>query len=175
MSKAFTKEDSDPGDVIVPRRPPLPAGVPNYVTPRGLRLLRAELAALEAERSKIQAAAGTAGTDQHRLAMLMARQNELKERIGSAQVVEFKASAGDGAPDVVRFGARVTVRGPGGSARSYTIVGVDEANAADGRLAFTSPVARALLGRAVGEVATFPSAGAEDEVEIVELAGDQKP
>ena len=42
MSKAFTKEDAPDVPLLVPPRAALPPGVPNYVTPRGLRLLRAE-------------------------------------------------------------------------------------------------------------------------------------
>ena len=170
MSKAFTKEDSDGADVILPRRPPLPAGLPNYVTPRGLRLLRAELAALDVEKAKAQAAEN-APIDQHRLASLTSRQAELRERIGSARLVQSPR----GTPDLVRFGVRVTVRGPDGEPRRYAIVGVDEADAAEGRLAFTAPLARALLGRAVGEVVTVPTAGLEDEVEIIELQGGDEP
>jgi len=39
MSKAFTKDDDSPEPVLIPPRAPLPDGVPNYVTPRGLALL----------------------------------------------------------------------------------------------------------------------------------------
>jgi len=167
MSKAFTKEDSDAAEVILPRRPPLPAGIPNYVTPRGLRLLRAELARLEAERAQAQ----VAGADPHRLALLTAHQNELKERIGGAQLVAPQA----GKPDVVRFGVRVGVRGPDGETRHYTLVGVDEANAAEGRLAFTAPLARALLGRTAGDVVPVRANKTEEEVEIVDIAPDDAP
>src|SRR5262245_59390593 len=50
MSKAFTRDDVSTAPLVVPPRAPLPPGTPNYVTARGLRLLRQELAGLEAER-----------------------------------------------------------------------------------------------------------------------------
>jgi transcription elongation factor GreB len=54
VSKAFTKEDSAAEELVVPPRAPLPDGVPNYVTPRGLELLRAEREALEAARAQLR-------------------------------------------------------------------------------------------------------------------------
>jgi transcription elongation factor GreB len=49
-------------------------------------------------------------------------------------------------------------------------VGVDEANARDGRLAFTSPLARALLGRRVGETVPVHTPGAERQWEVIEIS-----
>ena len=42
-----------------------------------------------------------------------------------------------------------------GQERTFTIVGVDEASVKDGRIAFTAPVARALLGKRKGEEAAY--------------------
>src|SRR6185436_4736581 len=53
VSKAFTKGDGAEEPPFVAPRAPLPAGAPNYVTPRGLALLRSELGSLEASRSSI--------------------------------------------------------------------------------------------------------------------------
>ena len=59
MSKAFTKDDGPAEAPILRRRAPLPAGVPNYVTPRGLRALRDELVALDAgARVRVASAGG---------------------------------------------------------------------------------------------------------------------
>src|SRR5688572_32175702 len=49
MNKAFTRDDDQDETPFVPPRAPLPEGAPNYVTPRGLALLRDEMAGLEAE------------------------------------------------------------------------------------------------------------------------------
>jgi transcription elongation factor GreB len=52
VSKAFTKDDAWE-EPVVPPRAPLPEGIPNYVTPRGLALLHRELAQLKTERQRI--------------------------------------------------------------------------------------------------------------------------
>jgi transcription elongation factor GreB len=154
MSKAFTSEETPDAGVVVPARAPLPSGTPNYVTPRGLSLLQAELTRLEAERERLDAGGDGETKVAERMrrgAVVAAQINELAARLGSAVVVDPR-----GQPrDEVRFGATVTLRPAGDDgqpARRYTIVGVDEANAAEGRLAFVSPLARALLGRRTGEV-----------------------
>jgi transcription elongation factor GreB len=164
VSKAFTKEsDDDAGDVTPHRaRAPLPAGVSNYVTPRGLRLLREELAGLEAARD----AAPDAGS---RSGPLAARIAELAARVGSAVVLEAPSEP----TDEVRFGALVVVRDDRGHERRLQIVGVDEADAAAGRIAFVSPFARALLGRRLGEIATVRTPKGEEEVELVSVTYDR--
>jgi transcription elongation factor GreB len=136
MSKAFTPEETADAPELVRPRAPLPPGLPNYVTARGLAQLRAELAALSAE----PAGAGRAPA-------LAERRAALEERIASAELV---APPPPGARGAVRFGAAVTVSGAGG-VRRYRIVGVDEADPASGRIAFTSPLARALVGRSPGD------------------------
>ena len=74
--------------------------------------------------------------------------------------------------DVVRFGARVTVDGDAGR-RRFRIVGVDEADAAQGRIAFVAPLARALVGRAVGDAVRLEAPRGAEELEIV--AVDYEP
>jgi transcription elongation factor GreB len=82
------------------------------------------------------------------LALLQGRLGDLAARIGSAQSVEVPS----GAPSEVRFGTTVTVRATAtGELKRFTVVGVDEADAVTGRVAFVSPIARALLGRSAGE------------------------
>jgi transcription elongation factor GreB len=154
VSKAFTDEEAAEPARVVPARPPLPLGVPNYVTARGLRLLRAELDALRGERAEPEDAAQRAALAQRRA--------QLEQRIASAELV----SAPDGARDTVRFGATVTIETASGM-RRYRIVGVDEADAARGDLAFVSPLARALLGRTVGDAVRWKAPRGEEELEIV--------
>jgi transcription elongation factor GreB len=161
MSKAFTSEETADDPLVVAPRPPLPPGVPNYVTRRGLALLREELAALEGRRDLLTASGDAGG----QLPTLIRRVAELSARIAGA--VEVAPAARN--PDEVRFGATVTVRGEDGNARSYQIVGVDEANARDGRVAFSSPMARALLGRRVGDGVTVGSPRGDEELVVVEI------
>lgn len=170
MSKAFTNEEAPDDPIVVPPRAPLPPGVPNWVTPRGLVVLRAELAALEEERSRLLAE-GDDG-DRRRLARIDAQLGELVPRIASAEVVDPRAQP----PGEVRFGASVVLAvtdGPSeGEERRFRIVGVDEANPAEGRVAFLAPIARAVLGRRVGDVAVVELPRGEEEIEILEIAYD---
>jgi transcription elongation factor GreB len=161
VSRAFVKEDTE-SEPLVRQRAPLPEGTRNYVTPRGLRLLRAELAALEAELSARDAAGATSPGE---LMSLRARLGELETRVASAEPVDPAL----GSHDVVRFGTRVTLRAMDGTERTYRIVGVDEANAAEGRIAFVAPLARALLGKRAGEVVTWSTPRGDDEMVVVSL------
>lgn len=54
MSSAFLKNETADAPVVIPARAPLPQGTTNYVTPRGLALLRAKLTKLESEHTRIQ-------------------------------------------------------------------------------------------------------------------------
>jgi transcription elongation factor GreB len=162
MSKAFTSEETVDAPAIVQARAPLPAGVPNYVTRRGLQRLREELAALETERTHVERASDAAA----RLPVLAARMGDLAARIGSA--VEI-APAGQPA-DEVRFGAFVTVRDEHGSERRYQIVGVDEADAREGLVAFVSPIARALLGRRAGDLIALRTPRGEETLEVISVS-----
>ena len=76
--------------------------------------------------------------------------------------------------DEVRFGASVTLRTVSGERageeRRLEIVGIDEADAAHGRVAFTAPIARAILGREVGETAAFNTPRGQDLLEVVSIA-----
>jgi transcription elongation factor GreB len=163
MSKAFTKDESDPqvADVVTPRAP-LPSGTPNYVTPRGLALLRSELGRLETERSGL---AGADDAGRRAAARLAVRIAELEGRISTAVPIDPGAQA----PDRVRFGATVQVRAADGSQRRFQIVGVDEADPQQGRIAFVAPLARALLGRSVGSEVTFQSPRGREELEVIEI------
>jgi transcription elongation factor GreB len=145
VSKAFTKEDDAEQPVVIRHRPPLPEGAPNYVTARGLQLLRAELATAEPG----------------------ARRLELEQRIGSAVIAAPPADRSE-----VRFGAQVTTRDDGGEIRHVQIVGIDEADPAAGLIAYVAPLARALLGGHVGDSVTVRTPGGAEELEIVAIEYD---
>ena len=168
MSKAFTDEETAEPPLIVPSRAPLPPGVPNYVTAEGLLRLREELAALVAERGIAERAPEASRTQA--LAAIAGRRAELEQRIASAEVVPLPTET----LDSVRFGAAVTVEGVGGVQR-YRIVGVDEADASRGRIAFVSPLARALLGRSVGETVRLRAPRGDEELEIVAVEYEADP
>lgn len=176
MSKAFTSEEAADGPLVVPARAPLPDGVKNYVTPRGLDLLRAEAADLDAERVRLADDRSDEAERRNRLGVLDQQIADLAGRIRGARVLDAsKQPAGE-----VRFGATVTLcartaDGGAGEERRYMIVGVDEADAGEGRVAFVSPIARVLVGKRVGETALLRTARGEEALEITAIAYDADP
>ena len=151
MSVAFRRESDE--EHKEPRFDiPLPPG-PNLVTARGLALIAARVAELDA------ALAG-AGDDETRTAV----RRELKywtTRANTAQLAPIAAG------DAVAFGTRVTYR-LGERETTVDLVGSDEADPAVGRIAFTAPVARAMIGAAAGERVAL--GGRDDAIEIVSVA-----
>jgi transcription elongation GreA/GreB family factor len=134
MSRAFTKED-DAGEDLPER--PVPAG-PNYVTPRGLELLKRAATELVERRRNASAAGGDLKPIDRDLRYLEAR-------IGGAIVVP------PGSGSEVRFGARVTLEDESGLSRTFRIVGEDEARTDPSFLPWSAPLAGALLGAKAGE------------------------
>ncbi|HTO54754.1 MAG TPA: GreA/GreB family elongation factor [Myxococcota bacterium] len=162
MSKAFTDEEAGEDAPIVRPRAPLPPGVPNYVTRAGLALLQEELGGLAAERARVTALANEKERAR-RLGALAERRAALEARIATAELAPPPESV-----EVVRFGARVTVAGQDGE-RRCRIVGVDEADPAQGKIAFTSPLARALLGHALGDEVTWTTPRGRERLEITDV------
>jgi transcription elongation GreA/GreB family factor len=153
MSRAFVKETDETVDEL-PDRPLSPH--PNLVTPRGLAAIEDTLARLR----KQQAAAQASG-DRAALATLSRDLRYWAARRASAQVVPTSPDAGE-----VRFGCALTIRRDDGRNQTYRIVGEDEADPAHGTISYVSPVARAPMGKGVGDVVR---AGSSD-VEIVAIA-----
>jgi len=158
MSRGFVKEDDQEEAPFIPPRAALPDGVPNYVTPRGLQLLLDERSALEAERAAV---VGSEAARRRAQAVVAGRLALLNERIVPARLVEPAPDH-----DEVRFGSAVTFTHEAGRMKgttlTFTIVGVDEADVKQGRIAFTAPLARALMGRRTGDVAPL-QLGAEGQ------------
>ncbi len=176
MNKAFTKESDDPFDDIVPEpKDLLPPGVKNYVTPQGAEQLRSELRRLtEVERPRIAKGdlqeAGPVGdaeaAKRRRLDAIDRRIRFLRERVNNMELVDPKRQPADR----VRFGASVTVRAEGDKEKIYRIVGVDEADPGTGKVSWLSPIAKALIGGAEGDVVKVELPQGEVELEIVEIA-----
>ena len=135
MRRGFIKEGDQEEIPMVPPRAHLPKGMPNYVTREGLEALNKEREDLENERV---AASGNYIMSN----FIDAKMKLLIDRINTAVEVDMtKANK-----ETVSFGAYVKYNG-----RTVRIVGVDEADFSKGLLSFISPVAKALVGRKVGE------------------------
>ena len=166
MSRAFVKDDAPDGPVLIPPRAPLPAGSPNYVTPAGMALLRAERLQLESERSRTQARHREDPDRSRLLAVIAGRLAALAERIESAREVSPSSQP----PDEIRFGATVSVRtaagGKEGLVRTFTIVGVDESDPSAGKIAFIAPIARAVTGHRLGDSVVFTGPRGEERLTV---------
>ena len=159
MSRAFVKDDADDDPVVVPARAPLPDGVPNRVTPGGLAALEGERAALEADLERARK-----GADPRAEAAASGQLDEVRARLASARVVHLPELL-----EEVELGVVVALRRDDGVVVRFRVVGVDEADPASGRVAFTAPVAAAALGKRVGERFTAHVADREVRYEVVAL------
>jgi transcription elongation factor GreB len=141
----------------------------NYITPEGFKKLQEEFRQLfHDERPKlVETVAWAAGNGdrsengdyiygKRRLREIDKRLKFLRDRIESAQVVDPKSLSGR----KVVFGATVTIEDEDGERKIYQIVGEDEIEPGKHRISWKSPMAKALLGKAVG-----------DEIEINRPAG----
>ena len=156
MSVAFTKEqDSESAAADLPDRPISPH--PNLVTASGLAELDAALAEARAAYAAAQAH-GDVQADRTAMARATRDLRYYAARRASAQLVE--TDTGDRA---IQFGSRITFDREDGRRQSFRIVGEDEADPARGAMSYASPLARALLGKAVGDTVEAPGG----EVEII--------
>jgi len=95
------------------------------------------------------------------------RITELEDKLGRAQVI----NPAEIDSDKVVFGAHVTlVDVESGDEVTYQIVGVDEADIDKGSVSITSPIARSLIGKEVGDVAIVRAPGGEKEYEIEDIS-----
>lgn len=138
MSVAFRREGDD--EHLEPKfELPIPPG-PNLVTERGIALIAARVAELEAE---LAALSDEEAIKKHRRVM-----RYWLTRQATAQVMPRPEGA------AVAFGSSVTFR-LNGKERTVTLVGDDEADPAAGLLSFSAPLSRALLGTEVGDDVDF--------------------
>ena len=155
MSVAFTREeDLEATAADLPDRPISPH--PNLVTPDGLAAIEAALAGARAAYAAAQAQ-GSIEADRTAMARATRDLRYWSARRASAQLVEVPA---DGR---VRFGGSVTIEREDGRAQTWRIVGEDEADPAAGSVSHVSPLARALIGKRVGDEANV----AGQSVEII--------
>lgn len=146
MSVAFTKEgDLEATAADLPDRPISPH--PNLVTPDGLTLIDTALAEARAAYAAAREA-GDVQTDRTAMARATRDLRYWSARRASAQLVEAPADSA-----TLTFGGQATVEREDGEELTYRIVGEDEADPKAGRISYVSPLARALLGKGVGDVA----------------------
>ena len=139
MSRAFVK-NADETTEELPDRPI--SSHPNIVSAEGLTTIEANLTRFQQEFARAQR--------ENDRAALAASSRELRywsSRKASAQVAPPPADT-----TKVQFGNTVTLLRDDGRRQTYRIVGEDEADPTSGKISYVSPVARALIGRRVGDV-----------------------
>ena len=146
------------------------------MTPRGHTLLVEELKRLErAERPRVVEAIRVArehgdlsenaeyDAAKHEQSQIEGRIRSLQDKLARAQVIDGRGTP----PGRVRFGTTVVLEEiNSGEEVTYTLVGEDEADIRKGLLSVTSPVARALLGRAVDDTAKVNVPAGTREYEV---------
>jgi transcription elongation GreA/GreB family factor len=146
LSVAFTKEDSaeTASETLLPDR--AISTHPNLVTEAGLKALELQL---QLSREAYEATRSIEDVNERRrqAAIPLRDARYFAERVRSAQIIPNPASA-----DIVAFGSAVTFSRGDGRVQTYRIVGEDEADPRAGSISFVSPVARFLMGKAVGDV-----------------------
>ncbi|MCP3473241.1 transcription elongation factor GreA [Bradyrhizobium sp. CCGUVB1N3] len=160
MSVAFTKEESaeTASETLLPDRPISPH--PNLVTQSGLQALELQL---RQAREAYEAAQRIEDVNEKRRqsAVPLRDVRYLAERLRTAQLVPDPAST-----DTVAFGSTVTFSRADGRVQTYRIVGEDEADPKAGSISFVAPVAKSLIGKAVGDVV----GSGNQELEILSIA-----
>ena len=172
----------------------MPSVSPRFITPAGYARIRAEYEHLFGqERPKlvevISWAAGNGDRSENgdyiygrkRLREIDRRLGYLSKVMKSAKVVD---PASQGGLDQIRFGATVELAGENDQRRTLTIVGDDESDASAGRIGWSAPLARALIGARVGDERLVRLPAGEKNYEVMSIsypagtpanAGEQPP
>ena len=179
MNKAFTRESEQDDEEPDATAPPLPAGLKNYITPAGYKRLKDEaLQLLDKERPElvkvIQWAASNGDRSENadyiygkrRLRQIDSRIRFLTKRMDIAVVIDPAVRE---ASDQVFFGATVTLINQTGEEKTYSIVGIDEADVSRGRISWISPLAKALIKAREGDTITVKTPGGDENLEVTEV------
>jgi transcription elongation factor GreA len=151
---------------------------PVPMTPQGAQKLREELARLKEERPKISREIGVArehgdlkeNAEYHaakeRQGMVEAQIKDIEDKLARAEIIDPSKLSGDR----VRFGARVTVTNlDTDEETSYQIVGADEADINAGTISISAPLARALIGKSIGDEVVVNLPAGKRRYEIAEI------
>jgi transcription elongation factor GreA len=151
------------------------------MTPEGHAALVAELSALKAERPKISQEIGVArdhgdlkeNAEYHaakeKQGLCEARIADIEDKLARAEVIDPSTLSGD----KVKFGALVELEDmDNGKVVIYRLVGPDESDLQQGKISITSPVARAIVGKQVGDEVRVQTPGGVRNYEISAVRWD---
>ncbi len=148
----------------------------NYMTPAGNVRMKSELKQLvEVERPEVTRVVSWAASNgdrsengdylygKRRLREIDRRIRYLMKRLEEAEVVDPRDRSGD----QVFFGATVDYLDPQGAEHTVSIVGIDEADTARGRVSWVSPIARALLRSREGDTVTLQTPAGPQALDVL--------
>lgn len=165
MSKAFTREpDDSSAEEIAPLRPDAARAGNNYITRQGLDRLRHQVDGLLEKRRVLQSKPGHGDTSAS-VRRIDLEIQKLQQTLNSVIVAGPPADK-----EKIAFGASVLVRDANGEEETWQIVGLDEAEPAEGRISAASPLGQALLNKKAGEKTRFQTPGGEHELTIVQVS-----
>ena len=162
MSRAFVKEDGPEPDENPPEKPVSPH--PNYVTPRGVKLLQDEETRLAAELTALAGAQDDA--------VRRRRKRELERDLRYVRARLETAIPVDPAnlpKDEIRFGARVVLKRADGETRILRIVGEDEAERGGELAPWSGPFVQALFGLKPGQTLDWDGGAGSERWTIVSV------
>ena len=151
MSVAF-RRDGDEEHLEPKFEIPIPPG-PNWVTTRGLALIKQRVAEIEARLATLT------GDEAIKTAMRDLRYWQTREVTAELVAIPSGKTAAIGTSVSFRLGGKV---------RTLSIVGDDEADPAKGLVSFSAPLSRALIGAEVDDMLEF--GGVDDAIEVLEIA-----
>ena len=180
MSKAFTKEDSEPDTADEPEEADeLPPLVKNYMTPDGYAALQKEFQQLaRVERPKIVETVSWAASNgdrsengdyiygKKRLREIDRRLRYLTRRLDNAEVVDPARQQG---LDRIFFGATVTYMREDETQHTVTLVGLEEADVQQQKISWISPVAKTLMKAREGDTVELRTPGGRETLEVLEI------
>lgn len=166
MSRAFVKElDGDQADDELPELPQSPHT--NYVTPNGLAQLKTRLSDLQQKHAVLKTLKESSDDMSAKLELPQVDREirYVDERIKRAVLVNVAEQS----TDKVAFGASVTVIDENDNTQLFTIVGEDEADVKNHKVSWVSPIAKALLGKQINEMAIWQRPIGNLELEIIAI------
>jgi transcription elongation factor GreB len=163
LSRGFVKEDDlELAGTDMPER--LISTHINYVTPLGLQMLEQQAKQLDTERAALLQNIDSAAATQS-LAKVDRDLRYISARLENAVLVDPAQQP----KTTVLFGATVVVEDENGQVLTYKLVGEDEADISQHKVSYVSPIAKALIGRKVGDFVLWQRPAGALNLEIIEL------
>jgi transcription elongation factor GreB len=163
MSRGFVKEDDlEHAGTDLPERPV--SQHPNYVTPYGLSLLQNEANKLAQTREVLMQRKDDTIAQQE-IAKIDRDLRYLSIRLEQAILVDPTKQPKDN----ILFGAKVEVEDEEGNHLQFTIVGEDEADISQNKVSYVSPIAKALIGRKLGDTVVWQRPAGNMILDIIDI------